>query len=264
MDVIRDNNLSIEIYNNQNLLIDEYNSFNTVKISLDNLQDYTKQAFISIEDKDFYNHNGISIKRMGKAFIKNLSNFQILEGASTISQQLIKNTFLTNEKTFSRKLNEIKLALELEKNLSKNEILENYLNVIYFGNNCYGIENASQYYFSKSANKLSIGESATLAGLIKSPNKYSPIKNPKLSIKRRNLVLKEMKKDGYINDNEYSNEIEQPINLKINNNSKNKLNSYSQSALDEAVKILKMPEKQIAIAGYKIYTYKNLDRQICL
>ena len=93
MDVIRDNNLSIEIYNNQNLLIDEYNSFNTVKISLDNLQDYTKQAFISIEDKDFYNHNGISIKRMGKAFIKNLSNFQILEGASTISQQLIKNTF---------------------------------------------------------------------------------------------------------------------------------------------------------------------------
>ena len=264
MDVIRDNNLSIEIYNNQNLLIDEYNSFNTVKISLDNLQDYTKQAFISIEDKDFYNHNGISIKRMGKAFIKNLSNFQILEGASTISQQLIKNTFLTNEKTFSRKLNEIKLALELEKNLSKNEILENYLNVIYFGNNCYGIENASQYYFSKSANKLSIGESATLAGLIKSPNKYSPIKNPKLSIKRRNLVLKEMKKDGYINDNEYSNEIEQPINLKINNNSKNKLNSYSQSALDEAVKILKMPEKQIAIAGYKIYTYQNLDRQICL
>ncbi|MDD4408826.1 MAG: transglycosylase domain-containing protein [Clostridia bacterium] len=263
-EIITDNNLVIDVFNEQNLLINEENSFNGTKVDFETIPEYVKEAFISIEDKDFYKHNGISLKRIGKATLNNLKNMKIKEGASTISQQLIKNTLLTNEKTLSRKLNEISLAMQLERNFSKNEILENYLNIIYFGSNCYGIESAGQYYFSKSARDLSIAESATLAGMIKSPNFFSPIKNPEICLERRNLVLNEMKKDGKISNTEFETEKNKEIEIKINNKKKNKLNTYSQSAIDEAVEFLKMPEKQIAIGGYKIYTYQNLDNQIAI
>lgn len=263
-EAITDNNLSIQVLNQQNLLINEPNTFNGTKINLEHIPTHTKQAFISIEDKAFYNHNGISVKRIGKAFFNNLKKLKLMEGASTISQQLIKNTHLTNEKTLSRKLNEISLALDLERNFTKDEILENYLNIIYFGSNCYGLENASEYYFSKSAKDLSISESAMLAGLIKSPNFYSPVKQYERCLIRRNVVLKEMKTDGYIPEDVYKLEKAKDLEIKINKTRKNKLNSYSQGAIDEAMQILKMPEKQIAIGGYKIYTYQNLDNQISI
>lgn len=261
---ITDNNLSIEVFNSQNLKLNEQNSFNNVKINLENVSEHTKQAFLSIEDKNFYKHNGISTKRIVKAFLNNLSAKKIIEGASTISQQLIKNTHLTNEKTLTRKLNEISLAMELERNFSKDEILENYLNIIYFGSNCYGLENASQYYFSKNAKDLSISEAATLAGMIKSPNFYSPTKQYERCLLRRNIVLNEMKNDGIISETDYKTESLKDLGIKINNIKKNKLNTYSQSAIDEAMQILKMPEKQIAIGGYKIYTYQNLENQLLL
>lgn len=261
---ITDNNLSIEVFNSQNLRLNEQNSFNNVKINLENVSEHTKQAFLSIEDKNFYKHNGISTKRIVKAFLNNLSAKKIIEGASTISQQLIKNTHLTNEKTLTRKLNEISLAMELERNFSKDEILENYLNIIYFGSNCYGLENASQYYFSKNAKDLSISEAATLAGMIKSPNFYSPTKQYERCLLRRNIVLNEMKNDGIISETDYKTESLKDLGIKINNIKKNKLNTYSQSAIDEAMQILKMPEKQIAIGGYKIYTYQNLENQLLL
>ncbi|MDD3397297.1 MAG: transglycosylase domain-containing protein [Clostridia bacterium] len=262
--LITDNNLTIEVFNSQNLMLNEQNTFNSVKISLENVPEHTKQAFISIEDKNFYNHNGISVKRMAKAFINNLKSMKIIEGASTISQQLIKNTHLTNEKTLTRKLNEISLTMELERNFSKDEILENYLNIIYFGSNCYGLENASQYYFSKNAKDLNIAESAMLAGMIKSPNYYSPIRQYERCLFRRNVVLEEMKNDGAISESECTAEKNKELEININETRKNKLNTYSQSAIDEAMLILKMPEKQIAIGGYKIYTYQNLDNQLII
>jgi len=261
---IYDASLCIEVFNSQGLELKESNSFNTEKIRLDLLSDYTKDAFISIEDKKFYEHSGVNLKRVASAFVNNLKNFEVREGASTITQQLIKNTHLSNEKTLTRKINEVSLALQLEKEFTKDEILENYLNIIYFGNNCYGIENASKYYFSKPASSLDIAESACLAGMIKSPNYYSPLKNPEKALQRRNLVLSEMEKDGKISKVECLQEQAKPLNTKVSKTKKNKLNSYSQSAIDEACKILKMPEKQIALAGYKIYTYQDLDRQIAL
>lgn len=248
---------TIEIYDNDNKPIREDNTINENFVEGYELSEDTKNAFISIEDKDFYTHHGVNYKRMVKAMINNIKAGKFKEGASTITQQLIKNSHLTSAKTFERKITEIALSQKLEKQYSKDEILSQYLNIIYFGNNCYGIEDASQFYFSKPAKELTISESAMLAGLIKSPSKYSPIKNPENALTRRNIVITEMEKDGKISMEEAIKAKNQPLNLKIDTHSKNKLNSYSQAAIDEAEEILQIPAQQIALQGYKIYTYQN-------
>ena len=229
--------LSIEVYDSENHLLSEQNTFNGEYISLEKIPTHTKEAFLSIEDKDFYRHSGLNKKRILKAMYNNLKSFSLKEGASTISQQLIKNTHLSGEKTFERKIKEMALTKKLEKNFSKDEILECYLNVIYFGNNCYGIERASNFYFNKSAENLNLNESCLLAGMIKSPNKYSPILHADSALKRRNLVLKEMEKDGKIGTDTRINAEKEEIKLSINQTAENKLNSYSQASIDEAMKI---------------------------
>lgn len=249
--------LSIEIFNKDNELIKEDNTFNKKYVQLSSLPEYVKDAFISIEDKTFYSHKGINHKRIVKAIYSNLKSFSYKEGASTISQQLIKNTHLSGEKTINRKLKEISLTKKLEKNFSKDEILEFYLNIIYFGNNTYGIEEASNYYFSKESKDLSLPETALLAGLIKSPSKYSPINHKKRAKERRNLVIDEMTKDGKITFCQAIKSKSEDVCLNINQSKENKLNSYSEQAIDEAIRILKMPAKHIANGNYKIYTYQN-------
>lgn len=260
-DALTSMSLQIKVYDKDGNLMEEENCFNEKYIKLEELKKETVDAFLSVEDKDFYKHNGINKKRILKAIYNNLKSFSLKEGASTISQQLIKNTHLSNEKTFERKMKELILTKKLEKNFSKDEILEFYLNIIYFGNNCYGIESASNFYFDKEAKDLDLSESALLAGLIKSPNKYSPIKNKETAIKRRNLVLSEMEKDGKITTEEFFQSIEKDIILKINNETKNKLNSYAEASIDEASKILKLPAKQIAIGKFKIHTYQNPEME---
>ncbi len=253
--------LTIEIFDSENKPIKEENTFNHSYIKSASIPDHTKAAFISIEDKTFYEHSGINYKRIAKAMLNNLKSKSLKEGASTISQQLIKNTHLSSEKTFERKIKEIALAKKLENRFSKQEILEQYLNVIYFGSNCYGIENASNYYFSKSAHDLNLEESALLAGMIKSPNRYSPVSCYDRAFVRRNVVLDEMKKDGIITLDECMLAKNKPIKLTLNTTYKNKLNSYSQASIDEASQILALPAKQIALHGYKIYTYQDEKKQ---
>jgi len=152
----------------------------SVKIA--NLSDHTVKAFIASEDRNFYSHNGLNYKRMLKAAYKNLVSRSFKEGASTISQQLIKNTHLNNDKKITRKLKEIKLTKQLERRYSKDEILEMYLNTIYFGHNCFGLQNAANFYFAKPASQLTLEQSATMVGLLTSPNNFSPYKNPQKSI----------------------------------------------------------------------------------
>ncbi len=248
---------TIEVYDRDNKPIKEENTVNESYAEISTISEDTKNAFISIEDKEFYKHNGVNYKRIVKAMLSNLKAMKFKEGASTITQQLIKNSHLTSAKTFERKITEIALSTKLEKQFSKDEILEQYLNIIYFGNNCYGIEEASEYYFSKPAKELKLEESALLAGMIKSPSKYCPIKHPDNALKRRNLVLSEMEKDGAISADEAVRAKSQPIKLEINTEHKNKLNSYSQASIDEAEEILHLPAQQIALQGYKIYTYQN-------
>lgn len=248
---------TIEIFDNDNKLIKEDNAVSQHYAEISTLSPDTINAFISIEDKNFYQHHGVNYKRIVKAMINNLKAGKFKEGASTITQQLIKNSHLTSDKTFERKITEIALSKKLEKQFSKDEILQQYLNIIYFGNNCYGIENAAQYYFSCPASELNLQQSALLAGLIKSPSKYSPIKNPEKALERRNLVLSEMEKDGNISSEEALHAKNQELGLMITSKHRNKLNSYSQAAIDEAEKLLHLPAQQIALQGYKIYTYQN-------
>ena len=251
----------IEVYDNNGNLIEDKNQFNNQHISIKALNQHTIDAFVSIEDKNFYSHSGVNYKRMAKALLRNITSGKLKEGASTISQQLIKNTHLTNEKTYERKIKEIFLAKEMERQISKDEIMESYLNVIYYGNNLYGIENAARFYFSKPASELTLEESAMLAGIIKSPGNYCPINQPEKCLKRRNLVLSEMFKDGKIDNKEYVSAKEKDLNLKVDENFNNGQNTYSQASIDEACKILGLPTKQIALGKYKIYTYQNPEKQ---
>lgn len=225
-------------------------------LSYDQIPRHTVDAFVSIEDKNFFSHSGVNYKRMIKASLKNLKTRSFSEGASTISQQLIKNTHLTSEKTLRRKFDELILAKELEKNLSKQEIMSAYLNAIYFGNGAFGIENAAQRYFSKDAKDLTLPESAMLAGIIKSPKKYSPISHSDICLERRNLVLKEMLKDGKISQEEYTSAANTPLNLNINKYALTS-NSYYAAAIDEACEVMHILEKDLLVKKLKIVTYQN-------
>ena len=192
----------IIFYDCDNKIIDEQSK----GISVTEIKDipiHTQKAFISIEDKRFYKHKGVDYRALLRATINNIKSFSFKEGGSTISQQLIKNTHLTNEKTFKRKFAEIKLAKELEKKYSKDKILETYLNTIYFGENCYGITSASHYYFNKTPSELNVNESAMLAAIVKAPSYYSPFVNSEKAHTRKNLVLKEMLMQNYLTNLEY-------------------------------------------------------------
>lgn len=253
--------LAISLYTSENKPMKE--QLNGQYCKLEDLHDYTKQAFISIEDKNFYQHNGLNYKRIAKAMMKNITSMSLKEGGSTISQQLIKNTHLSREKTFERKLKEVALTKKLEKEFSKEEILESYLNIIFFGNNCYGLESASNYYFNKNAKDLTLAESCTLAGIIKSPSKYSPILQYDNCLRRRNLILDEMEKDGYISVDEKLQANKQPINLDITHPVSH-LNTYAHASIDEASKLLGISAKQLALGEYKIHTYLNEEKQQAL
>ena len=179
--------------------------------SLSKLPPYVANAFVAVEDKRFYEHHGFDYKRIGKAVLKNAASLSFREGASTISQQLIKNTHLSGEKTIRRKLKEMKLTKILEKHYSKEEILSLYLNSIYFGHSAFGIEEAASYYFGKRAEMLSPAESATLAALVKSPNRYSPFSDHDKCLKRRNFVLSLMRAQNYITEEQFAEAKNEPL-----------------------------------------------------
>ncbi len=192
---------------------------------------YLPNAFVAVEDKRFYTHHGFDLHAIARAALKNIKSFSFREGASTISQQLIKNTHLTSEKTLTRKLKEFKLTRALEKTYSKEEILELYLNSIYFGHSAFGIGDAAAFYFGKTPKSLSIAESAMLAALVRSPNRYSPFKNEEKCLARRNLVLSLMKEQGYIDESEYTEALSEP--LPTAPSEKRKQNSYLSLVYDE-------------------------------
>ena len=180
-------------------------------VKVENISKYAQNAVICTEDKRFYKHNGFDIKRIAKAALNNARSKSFKEGASTISQQLIKNTHLSHEKTIRRKLKEWKLTRRLEKRYSKDEILEKYLNTIYFGHSCFGIRAAAEFYFNKQPSELTLADSAVLAGLIKSPNHYSPFKNAEKCKKRKDIVLTLLQQNGYITEAERKTAAETPL-----------------------------------------------------
>lgn len=234
-------------------------------VDISTLHDYTIDAFLSIEDKNFYTHNGINLKRIAKSMLDNIASRKIVAGGSTITQQLVKNKFLSNNKTIKRKVQEIYLAKKLESTYSKNEILENYLNHVYYGSGAYGIGNASLRYFSKSASDLTLNESCVLASTINSPSLYSPLLNKDKCKERRNLILKEMYEDKKISKEEYEENI--LADIVINESSIyscSNIDLYDQFAIAEACEILGVNRSEIFDKNYKIYTGKNEDTQSLL
>ena len=193
--------LSTHIYDrNGKLLYEVYRSQNRTPISLSKLPLYVTQATIAIEDKNFYRHSGVALfSGILRAVKENVLNKK-MQGGSTITQQLVKSALLTPERTITRKIKEIILALWAEKIYTKDKILEMYLNQVPYGGSSYGIEEASKTYLGKSANNLTLDESALLAGLPQAPSIYSPYNNPEAALRRRNEVLQAMKDQGYINE----------------------------------------------------------------
>ncbi|MCS7258686.1 MAG: PBP1A family penicillin-binding protein [candidate division WOR-3 bacterium] len=183
-------------------------------VLLSDVPRYLKDALIVVEDKRFYSHRGIDFIRIFGALFYNIRSFRLrAQGASTITQQLARTMFLSYEKSLSRKFREILLALELEKNYTKDEILELYLNLVYFGNGFYGVEAASRGYFNKSVKELTLAQCALLAALPKAPNFYSPYSNPDAALKRRNLFLKMLYKHRRITKEELDNALKEPLGV---------------------------------------------------
>ena len=161
-----------------------------------------QNAVIAVEDHRFYSHNGIDIIAIGRAFVNDIKAMSFVEGGSTITQQLAKNIYFTQEKKITRKIAEVFMAFEIEKNYSKEEILELYLNTSYFGDGYYTVKEASLGYFGKEPNKMTDSESIMLAGIPNAPSVYSPTKNPELAKERQKQVVEKMVKYGYLEESE--------------------------------------------------------------
>ncbi len=227
---------------------------NRIAIPISEVPDAVQKAFISAEDARFYEHGGVDFIRIMGALWEDIRTVSLKEGASTITQQLVKLTHLTSEKTFSRKLKEALLALRLEREYTKDEILEMYLNCVYFGHGAYGIEAASREYFGKSASELTLDEGALLAGVLKSPTNYAPHIEPEASVKRRNLVLSLMAQYGYITEAEKQEASSKPLKLAPEADTLPSQGYFFNYAAEEACRLLNMDMDALMASGYKIYT----------
>lgn len=225
-------------------------------ISINQVSDSMKNAVIAIEDRRFYEHHGVDFIGITRALIRDIKARGMVEGGSTITQQLTKNTLLTSQKTLKRKVDEVFLAMKIEKQFSKSEILQMYLNQIYFGDGAWGIKHAARNYFAKEVKDLSISESALLAGLIKAPSALNPYHHLDKATQRRNLVLGQMKKQGYITTQQY----EQALNEKVILNNKGgdpfrgKYPHYVDQVFEEAINVYHLSQDELLTGGYQIYT----------
>jgi penicillin-binding protein 1A len=251
--------LSTKIYDKDNKLMGEFFTERRVLTPIGNIPVNLQNAFISIEDNDFFKHWGISVKGTTRAFLKILSKGKIAEGGSTITQQLAKTIFLTNEKTLTRKIKEALLTIQLEKNYSKDEILQLYINQIYFGSGAYGVESAAEIYFNKNAQNLNLAECATLAAIPKSPNHYNPFKNARDCLARRNLVLLKMEELGYITKKQKEEAMKVPLPIRENGTKIQKGHYFM-----EFLKVMlehKYGDETLLKGGLSIYTTLDLHAQ---
>ena len=235
----------------------------TKGVNIDKLPKYIPNAVVAIEDERFYQHNGFDIKGMARAFFGNLFAGRITGGGSTITQQLTKNALLSPERTYKRKAEELFLAVKIEKVYKKNEILQMYLNQVYFGGGAWGIANASKKYFDKDIQDVTISEAAMLAGLLHSPNYLNPYNNYDLAMKRRNVVLAKMKELGMITNAQYKEAKSEKIRLKDGGGSyiKRKYPYYTDAVLNEAINKYGLTQEEILTRGYRIYTEMDQNLQ---
>lgn len=230
-------------------------------VSIHEIPEHVQDAFIAIEDARFHEHLGIDFWAIGRALYRDILAGAAIEGGSTITQQLAKNAFLTNDKTILRKTKEVLIAINIERQYSKNEILEMYLNRIYFGHGAYGIRAASKLYFNKDVSELSIEEGALLAGLPKAPNSYSPLVDLERSKQRRDLVLDVMQRQGYLDANEAVRLKGRTVTVDHHRIIENEAYfTYIDMVLDEAEERYQLTNEEVLTGGYKIVV--PMDRHI--
>lgn len=232
-------------------------------ISIDQIPDHMKNAVIAIEDHRFYEHGGIDLKGIGRAFFTNVKAGGIVEGGSTLTQQLTKNALLSAEKTYKRKLEEFFLALEIEKEYSKDEILQMYLNQVYFGEGAWGIKRAAMKYYGKDVEDLSISEAALLAGLVKAPSAINPYQNEEKAIERRNTVLDRMKEHNFITEKEWEKAKHEKLVFEDSGGDpfKGKYPYYVDVVLEEAINKYNISLDELLSEGYQIYTELDQNMQ---
>lgn len=206
----------LRVYSKDNRLIAEFGEKRRAPITIEQIPTIQLQAFLAAEDARFYEHLGVDIKGLTRAAVELITTGEIQSGGSTITMQVAKNYFLSRDRTFIRKFNEILLALQIERELDKNRILELYLNKIYLGNRAYGIAAAAQVYYDKPVTELSLAQMAMLAGLPKAPSAYNPLANPERALIRRNWILGRMKDLGYITEDAWSLASKAPLTASYN------------------------------------------------
>jgi penicillin-binding protein 1A len=209
--VVREQTLTIKASDGS--ILQQQGEATREQLELNQIPDNLKKAFIASEDRRFRQHHGVDAHGIGRAILNNLRSQNVVEGGSTITQQLARILFLKQEKTILRKLKEVRLAQKMERELSKDQILERYLNLVYLGSGAYGVGDAAWVYYSKSVDQLTLPEMATIAGLAPAPSIYSPDRNPEAAKQRRNLVLQRMQEDGFITATEKEAASSESINL---------------------------------------------------
>ena len=255
--LITDAPRALLIYDREGKLIDVSGSEKRIPISIDELKETTVNAFIAAEDARFYTHSGLDVYRIFGAAWADIKAGGYVQGASTISQQLIKLSHLSSEKTIDRKLEEALLALRLERSFDKDEIMEMYLNYIYFGSGFYGIEAASLGYFGVHASELTTAQSAQLAGILKSPSAYAPHLDMEASLARRDNVLNRMAENGFITNEELVEAKEEVAELI--NAIPSCRNELTDMAISEASELLEMERSELLDGGYEIHTTIDID-----
>ncbi len=249
-----------KIYADDDVLVGELKIEKGVFVPLNKIPDHMKNAAIAVEDSRFWKHKGIDYIAIIRALLKDIVYVQLKEGGSTITQQLAKVIFLTPEKTVKRKLREAALAVKIEKNLTKEEILELYLNKIYFGHGAYGVEMASKVYFGKSVRNINLSEAALIAGLIKAPLIYSPYNDLTKARERQQIVLSRMEEEGYIKRSEKDNALKQPIylsNVRKGIEANNYFIEYIRRYIEK-----QYGEEMVYREGLKVYTTLNKNAQL--
>ena len=264
------------IYDKNNNVVDTLSVESREIAKLEDISPYVKDAFLSIEDKQFYSHHGLNFRGITRAVVTTFLKGRPTQGGSSITQQLAKNAFLTPEKTFSRKVKEAILTYQIERTYTKDEILERYLNEIYFGSGSYGIRNAAEQYFKKDVKDLNIAEAALLAGIPNRPTKYDPNRNLENALHRQKIILKEMYDDGRITKEQYDEALAYKFELENEDNVKNVPANTSIIYNRRTKATYKNPElttivedylaeiydeEQIYTSGLKIYTTIDLDYQ---
>ncbi len=249
-----------ELYDDQGRIIGSFALQRRVVATYEDYPPVLRDALISIEDKDFYRHSGINFWRIAGAAYRDIKSGGTAQGASTLTMQLARNLFLSPDKSFHRKIQEIMLAIQIERRFTKPQIFTLYANQIFLGHGTYGFEAASQYYFDKPATQLTLDEAALLAGLPKGPIYYSPINHPEHALRRRNLVINSMLEDGRITAQQASEARENPIALHLTRDPSSSLAPYF---VEEIRRYLegKYGSDQVHEGGLRVYTSLNTDLQ---